>query len=81
MAAITQIKAFVADGKIGNVVVPHSQCKAEPVMNRRILYFVYNKITGSVCNCAMADLAPPSLDKRDDKRIRSRGSRRVVRFG
>jgi len=61
MTAIRKVKAFIANGEIGNFLVTHRQRQRHPVMEGRVLDFVIRNIAITVCMGNMAYFTPPSF--------------------
>src|ERR1019366_7388547 len=79
VTAVREVEAFVADGKVGDVVVANGGGQSEPVSQRRVLYLVVPQPPCRVRFDRVNDLAAPSLANRDGEAARgerARGARR-----
>ena len=61
MAAVRQIKAFIAQWEIRYLLSPERHGKTGPVVKRRINDFVVYKISVFAGYGKMADFAPPAF--------------------
>jgi len=68
--AIGQIETFVTKRKIEYLFPSHRHRQAEPVMERRIGYFIAGKSPSGISQRHMTDLSPPSFNQRHRQALR-----------
>src|SRR5438128_4332684 len=64
VTAIRQIKALIAERKIGNLLTAQSHRQTDPVVKRGIDHLVSLKMTCGIGECYVAKLSPPAFDER-----------------
>ncbi len=74
MPAVGQIKAFVAEREVGNLLIPQRKGQAEPVVKRRIDNFIDGKTSLAVGQRHMTDLTAPAFNQRNGQALRRQGS-------
>ena len=73
VTTVRQVKTLVVDGEIRDTLRANSDSKAEPVVNTWIFNLVLRDVTITCCECYMANLTTPSLDKRERQSISLEG--------
>ena len=70
MPAVGQVKALIAERKVGNLLISQRKGQAEPVVKRRIDNFICGKTSLVVGQRHMTDLTAPAFNQRYGQALR-----------